>query len=137
MAWRSVEAESVHHDLPGNFRWIDHARMKQLPEPSTLPDRAGPSDDFGGERLRRGISWPANLLTLAALLGLAALLASLVGNLQSWALQRADILITLGGLACWRWSWFITQNLRAVAYRYFTFKKIRRQALEEEGRRGP
>ncbi|HYV33187.1 MAG TPA: hypothetical protein VEO53_19015, partial [Candidatus Binatia bacterium] len=51
-----------------------------------------------------GASWGRQLAVLVLLACLAAVLANLAGNLQSWALHRGEVLITLGGIACWRWG---------------------------------
>src|SRR5436305_1912370 len=86
---------------------------------------------------RAGASWPRQLLVLAALLGLAAMLLRVVGDGQIWIFHRAGVLIALTGIACWRWSWFALQNFRAVIYRYFMFPRLRREAARAVAQHGP
>ena len=54
-----------------------------------------------------------------------------------WMVRRAEVLIALGGLACWRWTWFVLQNFRAVIYRYWTFPRLRREAERAVIQSGP
>ncbi|MCC6235417.1 MAG: glycosyltransferase [Verrucomicrobiales bacterium] len=88
-------------------------------------------------RLRRGASLAHQLPVLALLLGTAWLLAQLIPDLLEWFTFRVSLLVALGGIGCWRWGWFLTQSLRAVIYRYWTYPAIRRQAAFAVARRGP
>jgi mannuronan synthase len=75
---------------------------------------------------------------MLGLLGLLALLlGSIVGDLVPWARHRLGILLALAGIGCWRWSWFLVQNTRAILYRYFVFPAIRRKAVRAVAARGP
>jgi len=74
---------------------------------------------------------------LAALIGLAIFLLQVIGSVQVWALHRMEVLITLGGIACWRWSWFVIQNIRAMIYRYYVFPRLRRDAHRAIAEHGP
>src|SRR6266542_1345594 len=91
----------------------------------------------GARRCRIGASWVRQLAVLGWLIAAAAALLALAGGGQSWGLHRAEVLIALGGLACWRWSWFIVQNLRAIVYRYYVFPRLRRKAAQAVARSGP
>jgi glycosyltransferase Alg8 len=71
------------------------------------------------------------------LTALAVVLLYLVGGPESWATHRLEVLLTLGGIAFWRWSWFAIQNIRAIIYRYWAFPRIRRQAEHAIGDLGP
>jgi len=68
------------------------------------------------------------VLVLVVLVALAGILIQIVGSFELWMVRRAEVLIALGGIACWRWSWFVLQNSRAVIYRYWTFPRLRREA---------
>ncbi len=61
----------------------------------------------------------------------------MVGDAQLWIGHRLEILVTLGGLACWRWGWFVVQNLRAMVYRYYQFPRLRRAADRAVASLGP
>jgi len=76
-------------------------------------------------------------MMLAVLGGAAALLLIVIDNAQFWLLHRFEVLVALTGIACWRWSWFMLQNARAVAYRYYIFPRLRREATEAVARHGP
>ncbi len=84
-----------------------------------------------------GASWARQLLVLALLGCALTLLLRLVGDPQLWFLRRLEVLLTLGGIACWRWSWFIIQNVRAIIYRYYTYPRLRQQAIQAVARNGP
>lgn len=86
---------------------------------------------------RGGAPWFQQLVMLAALAGVAALLLQVIDDVQVWALHRAEVLIAITGIACWRWSWFALQNLRAMVYRYFTFPRLRRAAHAAVAEHGP
>ena len=77
---------------------------------------------------RRGATWQWQLLALVLLAAAVGTLIPLVGDFQLWIAHRTEVLIALVGIACWRWSWFVLQNVRAVIYRYWTFPRLRRQA---------
>lgn len=89
------------------------------------------------ERCRGGASWWRQLLLLAALVFVAWFLLRVIGGAQTWAEHRWHVLIALGGLACWRWTWFVVQNLRAIIYRYWSFPRLRREAEEAVASSGP
>jgi len=91
----------------------------------------------GAVLLRRGASWRFQWSLLAFLLLLAAGLAAIVGDLGVWIVHRVEVLLVLGGIGCWRWSWAATQSVRAMLYRYRTFPRLRRQAAEAAAARGP
>ncbi len=106
-----------------------HAGLARFVGSNELPEEA--------RRCRSGAPWWRQLLVLAALGCVAALLLQVIGDAQTWALHRAQVLIALGGIACWRWSWFILQNLRAIVYRYYTFPRLRREAHAAIAKHGP
>ncbi|MCL5097156.1 MAG: glycosyltransferase family 2 protein [Candidatus Omnitrophica bacterium] len=64
-------------------------------------------------------------------------LSVVAGDLRFWISHRLEILLALAGIGCWRWSWFILQNARAIVYRYYTFPKIRRSAARALAANGP
>jgi glycosyltransferase Alg8 len=74
---------------------------------------------------------------LAILVGVGYLLLKVVGDASFWALHRLEVLATIAGIGCWRWGWFVLQNVRAVIYRYWKFPRIRRQAEQAVAVRGP
>ena len=77
---------------------------------------------------RRGASWLRQLLVLGVIVALALFLLPLAGGGKFWATHRLGVLIALGGLAFWRWSWFMFQNVRAIIYRYVVYPRLRRAA---------
>lgn len=86
---------------------------------------------------RRGMPWPAQLVGLVALGGVIYLLAGFVGNVEIWAEHRFKVLLALGGIGCWRWGWFVLQNIRAAVYRYWVFPRLRREAGRAVAAFGP
>jgi len=91
----------------------------------------GPDSGFPeGAQLWAGAPWWRHLLVLAGLAGIAWLLIQVLDDLELWALHRLEVLIAIGGIACWRWSWFALQNLRAMIYRYYSWPRLRRAAQE-------
>ena len=86
---------------------------------------------------RSGAPWWRHLLLLGALGILAALLLQVIGDGQLWILHRAEVLVAIGGIACWRWSWFALQNVRAMIYRYYSWPRLRREAQEAIREHGP
>src|SRR5438128_36769 len=88
-------------------------------------------------RCRRGASWQWQLLALIVLAAAAGILIRIVGDFQLWIVRRAEVLIAFGGIACWRWSWFVLQNVRAVIYRFWTFPRLRREAEKAVLQSGP
>ena len=88
-------------------------------------------------RCRRGASWQWQVLALIVLAAAAGILIRIVGGFQPWIVRRAEVLIALGSIACWRWSWFVLQNFRAVIYRYWTFPRLRREAERAVIQSGP
>src|SRR5262245_19040831 len=108
----------------------------------TLAERSSrvPSEAWVPEAsvlLRRGASWPFQLPMLAFLFLLAAGLMNVVGSFSLWFTYRVEVLLALGGIGCWRWSWFVIQSVRAVLYRYWVFPRLRRQAAKAVATRGP
>jgi mannuronan synthase len=87
--------------------------------------------------LRRGAAWPAQSLVLALTMSVVAALGLVVGDLVSWATHRGVLLVTLAGIGCWRWSWFLIQNGRAILYRYVVYPRIRRHAEKAVAINGP
>lgn len=87
--------------------------------------------------LRRGASWPLQLPLLVILLVGAAVLAGIVGHVLTWLSHRAEILLVLGGIGCWRWGWFIVQSIRAIIYRYWVFPRLRRESTQAVAQHGP
>jgi hypothetical protein len=58
--------------------------------------------DQAGERaivLRRGASWPRQVLMLACLVGVTAVLLETMTSVRLWAFQRVEILFVIGGMA--------------------------------------
>jgi len=86
---------------------------------------------------RKGAAWRGQILVLGSLCALALLLIYIVGSPRSWATHRLEVLLTLGGIAFWRWSWFVIQNVRAITYRYWAFPRIRREAELALAKFGP
>ena len=86
---------------------------------------------------RRGASWQWQVLALILLTAAAGILIRIIGGFQPWIVRRGEVLIALGGIACWRWSWFVLQNFRAVIYRYWTFPRMRREAERSILQSGP
>src|ERR1051325_10610275 len=86
---------------------------------------------------RKGADWRRQLLVLVGLGVLAFLLLKMVGSVEIWATHRLEVLLTLGGIAFWRWSWFALQNGRAIIYRFWVFPRLRRQALQAVAELGP
>lgn len=86
---------------------------------------------------RNGAGWQRQTLVLIALLAVAAGLLHVAGDLKSWASHRLEVLLTVGGIAFWRWSWFLLQNGRAIVYRYWVFPRLRRQAERAVAELGP
>src|SRR6266545_3461538 len=80
--------------------------------------------------VRRGATLPWQIGVLSALVLIEVLLGGLIGDFFSWLFSRAEILLVLGGLACWRWGWFAFQSIRAIIYRYIVFPKLKRAAIE-------
>jgi len=75
---------------------------------------------------------------MLAVLGLCAGgLIFVVDDLWLWISRRFEVLLVLGGIGCWRWSWFLLQSGRAIAYRYWAFPRIRRAAERAVSERGP
>lgn len=99
-----------------------------------------PAEIWMGEAkalIRRGAPWWFQLPVAALLVLLAAALTSIVGGFSLWLSFRVEVLLALGGMACWRWSWFVVQSFRAALYRYFVFPRLRRQAEQAVAERGP
>src|SRR4051794_354696 len=86
---------------------------------------------------RKGAAWRRQLLVLAVLIATALTLLYIVGGPSGWATHRLEVLLTLGGIAFWRWSWFAFQNMRAIIYRYWAFPRIRQQAERALREMGP
>ena len=70
----------------------------------------------------------AQVLALAAILGLSALMLSVIDDPGLRALKRFQALLIIGGLGLWRWGWCLFQCCRAAVYRYWTFPRLRRLA---------
>ncbi len=88
-------------------------------------------------KCRIGAQWWAQVLMLLALAGIVCFLLRVVGDSRVWVEHRFHVLLTLTGLAFWRWSWFFLQNGRAIIYRYYTFPRLRRAATRALAERGP
>src|ERR1044072_8079145 len=86
---------------------------------------------------RKGAAWPWQLVIFAAFVSLIVFLFWIVGGPALWVSHRLEVLLTLGGIAFWRWSWFGLQNLRAIVYRYWTFPRLRRKAQRALAEFGP
>ena len=96
-------------------------------------DQIPAQDNLG----REGASWFRQLLLIVALGYLAVLLLRVVGGLGTWVTHRTEILLALTGIACWRWGWFILQNVRALVYRYRAYPRLQREAQEAIAKFGP
>jgi glycosyltransferase Alg8 len=81
-----------------------------------------------GPLLKRGANWRWQWAMLVALVLYVVVLAATIGDVTAWLQQRAEIIFVLGGIAAWRWGWFIVQSVRAMLYRYWVFPRLRRQA---------
>jgi glycosyltransferase Alg8 len=90
-----------------------------------------------GRLCRGGASWARQLAALVLLTCLAVFLVRIAGGLVPWFLRRGEVLIALGSIACWRWGWFVLQNLRAITYRYYVFPRLRREAEKAVAQGGP
>src|ERR1043166_4556819 len=110
----------------------EHSRLAMCTPLRTTHSRGAQLD-----RCRGGASWIRQLVLFVALVGVGAILLSVAGDVPSLILRRGKVLIALGGIACWRWAWFVVQNLRALAYRYGVFPRLRRQAERAVARSGP
>jgi glycosyltransferase Alg8 len=88
-------------------------------------------------RCRGGAAWPSQLAMLAALVSAVLILGCIVGDVPFWMERRAEVLITLGGIAAWRWGWFVVQTCRALLYRYYAFPRHRRAAARAVAQNGP
>src|SRR5438876_4198970 len=89
------------------------APFEKLIDPALLR-RTG---QFAATGCRRGAPWWRHLLVLAGLVCVAAILLQVIGDVRIWAVHRLEVLVTIAGIACWRWSWFVLQNVRAMIYR--------------------
>jgi len=87
--------------------------------------------------LRRGVSWPWQLVMLVALVGVYFVFVCVVGSVDAWAASRWKIFVSLTGLAFWRWGWATLQFVRAAIYRLAVFPRIRHQAHLAEALSGP
>ena len=84
---------------------------------------------FGsGQLLRRGAGWRWQSAMLVALVFCVAALAVTSGDVAATFRHRLEIFLLLGGIAVWRWGWFVVQSVRAMVYRYWAFPRLRRQA---------
>jgi len=90
-----------------------------------------------GITLRRGARWPRQLGLLCVLAIAGVLLGAFVGDFFVWLQHRGELLLVLGGIASWRWGWFLLQSIRAAIYRYSTFPRLRRQAVRAVAACGP
>jgi glycosyltransferase Alg8 len=73
----------------------------------------------------------AAILTLVVLL----ILWMLDGVGERFQLKLAAIFL-LGGLASWRWGWFLVQNIRAAIYRYISWPRVEKEAATAVQTRG-
>jgi glycosyltransferase Alg8 len=89
-----------------------------------------------GRALRKGVGWEWQLTCLAGLILAAVVLWKILGDIESWALARSQILITLGSIAAWRWTWWTVHTTRAVIYNKWKYPRLRRQANEAFAREG-
>lgn len=89
------------------------------------------------QKCRVGAGWLAQLVMVAALVLIAWALLQVIGDSRVWISHRLEVLVALGGLAFWRWSWFVVQNVRALIYRYYVFPRLRKAAALAVARRGP
>ncbi len=87
--------------------------------------------------LRRGAGWRFQAPLLFLLLICAATLAGIIGDLFGWFSHRIEVLLALGSIGCWRWSWFALQSVRAILYRYWKFPRLRHEAAQSVARYGP
>jgi glycosyltransferase Alg8 len=60
-----------------------------------------------------------------------------IEDVSGWLFHRFEILVLLGGIGCWRWSWFMLQSIRAVIYRYWRFPRLRLEAGRAAATFGP
>jgi glycosyltransferase Alg8 len=86
---------------------------------------------------RKGASWQRQSVMLVVFIAIVVALLWFVGGPQKWAMHRVEVLLTVGAIAFWRWSWFVYQNCRAIIYRFFVFPRIRRQAERAVSELGP
>ncbi len=86
---------------------------------------------------RKGADWKRQMAVLAVFITIALALLWIVGGPAKWAVHRLDVLLTVGAIAFWRWSWFMYQNIRAIIYRFFVFPRIRRNAKRAVETLGP
>ena len=105
---------------------------------SAVPESAGKAlltDD--ALQCRRGAGWQRQLIVTIALIAVAVVLLRIVGGVNTWATHRLEVLLTVGGIAFWRWSWFLLQNVRAIMYRYWVFPRLRHDAERAVAEMGP
>ncbi|HTL18965.1 MAG TPA: glycosyltransferase [Patescibacteria group bacterium] len=92
---------------------------------------------IAAENLRQGAGWFAQGAMLGVLLLLGAALMVCSGDFFGWITHRLFLLLTLAGIGCWRWSWFVIQNCRAILYRYIVYPRLRADAQRSAASRGP
>lgn len=85
----------------------------------------------------RGAKWIWQVLMLALVIAGLLFLPFLVGDFIPRFPKRIAALLLLGGIGCWRWSWFAVQNLRAIIYRYWAWPRIWKQAEQAVRAHGP
>jgi glycosyltransferase Alg8 len=110
--------------------------------PGYARSAASPPGDVGHSTddallCRKGADWRRQLLVAIAITSVALVLLRIAGGIENWATHRLEVLLTLGGIAFWRWSWFAIQNSRAIIYRFWVFPRLRRQALQAVAEFGP
>jgi glycosyltransferase Alg8 len=104
-------------------------RLARLPSEVWVPQAA--------VLLRRGASWKFQVPVALTLILIGTSLVGVFGSFFDWVTYRVEVLLALGGIGCWRWSWFLTQSVRALIYRYWAFPRLRRQAADAVAARGP
>jgi glycosyltransferase Alg8 len=121
--------------LPNQIRKF----QKEMPgnAPSAVPELQGKGLSDDALQCRNGAGWQRQLLVTAALVAVAMVLLRMVGSVESWATHRLEVLLTVGGIAFWRWGWFLLQNARAIVYRYWVFPRLRREAEQAVAEMGP
>jgi glycosyltransferase Alg8 len=80
----------------------------------------------------------AAIIRLAALLSLNILVLAYLPN-RIWEAANSLLIVTLGPLAIWRYSWWFLHLVRSNVYARLVFPKLRRRAAKawSEGRRPP
>lgn len=110
--------------------------------PSGVPDldyNARPAMEAAlrDHNLCNGARWPSQVALFFVLAAIVLVLSSFLESAEEWLVHRIFVIFAFSGIACWRWGWFMLQNVRAMIYRYWVFPRIRRDADLAVRKHGP